>query len=207
VNADAAPVRREVLAQIGVPEDRTVVLYAPTYRDTLTTRVYSARRFDELDLDELTRRLGPEYVVLVRGHNNNQREADRVGRAATVVDVTDHPDINALTLAADVAVLDYSSLRFDWALTGKPMVFFVPDLESYFGLRAPLFPFEESAPGPWARTTGEVADLLADPRALSHRYAADLAAFNQRFNELNDGHATERVLATFLDESFPWRQG
>ncbi|MGZ4639924.1 MAG: bifunctional glycosyltransferase/CDP-glycerol:glycerophosphate glycerophosphotransferase, partial [Actinomycetes bacterium] len=193
VNADAAAVRREVLAQIGVPEERTVVLYAPTYRDTLTTRVYSARRFDELDLDELTRRLGPEYVVLVRGHNNNQREADRVGRAATVVDVTDHPDINALTLAADVAVLDYSSLRFDWALTGKPMVFFVPDLEAYFGLRAPLFPFEESAPGPWARTTGEVADLLADPRALSHRYAADLAAFNQRFNELNDGHATERV--------------
>src|SRR5207237_1112254 len=83
------------------------------------------------------------------------------GRAATVVDVTDYPDINELTLAADVAVLDYSSLRFDWAITGKPMVFFVPDLESYFGLRAPLFPFEESAPGPWARSTAEVADQRA----------------------------------------------
>lgn len=206
VTADAAQVRRDVLARIGVPEDRTVVLYAPTFRDTLTTRVYAARRFDDLDLGELTRRLGPEYVVLVRGHNNNQREADRVGRAATIVDVTDYPDINELTLAADVAVLDYSSLRFDWAITGKPMVFFVPDLESYFGLRAPLFPFEESAPGPWARTTAEVADLLADHEGVAVRYAAEVAAFNQRFNRLNDGHATERVLATFLDESQPWRQ-
>jgi len=195
-----------VLGRIGVPEDRTVVLYAPTFRDTLTTRVYAARRFDDLDLDQLTEALGPEYVVLVRGHNNNQREADRVGRRATVVDVTDYPDINELTLAADVAVLDYSSLRFDWAITGKPMVFFVPDLGSYFGLRAPLFPFEESAPGPWAATTEEVAALLADPAGLAQRYAGEIAAFNQRFNTLNDGHATERVLATFLDESMPWRQ-
>jgi CDP-glycerol glycerophosphotransferase len=194
-----------VLARIGVAEDRTVVLYAPTFRDTLTTRVYAARRFDDLDLDALTRRLGPEYVVLVRGHNNNQREADRVGRAATVVDVTDHPDINELTLAADAAVLDYSSLRFDWAITGKPMVFFVPDVESYFGLRKPLFPFEESAPGPWARTTAEVASHLTALDGLRTRYDAEIAAFNERFNALNDGHATERVLETFLDESMPWR--
>jgi CDP-glycerol glycerophosphotransferase (TagB/SpsB family) len=207
VNADAVRVRGEVLARIGVPEDRTVVLYAPTFRDTLTTRVYAARRFDDLDLDLLTKALGPEYVVLVRGHNNNQREADRVGRRATVVDVTDYPDINELTLAADLAVLDYSSLRFDWAITGKPMVFFVPDLDSYFGLRQPLFPFEESAPGPWAATTEEVAALLVDPAGLAERYAGEIAAFNQRFNTLNDGHATERVLATFLDESTPWRQG
>jgi CDP-glycerol glycerophosphotransferase (TagB/SpsB family)/glycosyltransferase involved in cell wall biosynthesis len=205
VNADAAQVRRDVLARIGVPEDRTVVLYAPTFRDTLTTRVYAARRFDDLDLDELTRRLGRDYVVLVRGHNNNQREADRVGRAATVVDVTDYPDINDLTIAADVAVLDYSSLRFDWAITGKPMVFFVPDLDSYFGLRKPLFPFEESAPGPWARTTSEVAAHLTDLDGVRSSFAGEIEAFNARFNALNDGHATERVVATFLDESQPWR--
>jgi CDP-glycerol glycerophosphotransferase (TagB/SpsB family)/glycosyltransferase involved in cell wall biosynthesis len=206
VTADPVQVRRDVLQRIGVPEDRTVVLYAPTFRDTLTTRVYAARRFDDLDLDELTRRLGPDYVVLVRGHNNNQREGDRVGRAATIVDVTDYRDINDLTLAADVAVLDYSSLRFDWAITGKPMVFFVPDIDSYFGLRAPLFPYEKSAPGPWARTTVEVADLLADHEGVGRRYAEELRAFNGRFNRLNDGRATERVLATFLDESMPWRQ-
>jgi CDP-glycerol glycerophosphotransferase (TagB/SpsB family)/glycosyltransferase involved in cell wall biosynthesis len=206
VTSDAAQVRRDVLGRLGVPEDKTVVLHAPTFRDTLTTRVYAARRFDDLDLDELTKRLGPDHVVLVRGHNNNQREADRVGRGATVVDVTDYPDINELTLAADVAVLDYSSLRFDWAITGKPMVFFVPDLESYFGLRKPLFPFEESAPGPWARTTEEVAVHLADLDRLRTTHAGEVAAFNARFNALNDGHTTERVLATFLDESMPWRQ-
>ena len=50
-----------------------------------------------------------------------------------VLDVTDYPEINDLILAADVAVLDYSSLRFDFGLTGKPMIFLVPDLDFYTG--------------------------------------------------------------------------
>lgn len=206
VNADAAEVRRTVLARIGVPEEKTVVLYAPTYRDSLTTKLYAAARFDELDLKLLTDALGEEYVVLVRGHNNNQREDDRVPRAGSVVDVTDYPDINELTLAADAAILDYSSLRFDWAITGKPIVFFVPDVETYFGQRPPLFSFEDSAPGPWARTTTEVAAALVDLAGLRDSYSTQIEKFNQRFNYLHDGRATERVLATLLDESTPWRQ-
>jgi CDP-glycerol glycerophosphotransferase len=206
VNADAAAVRSNVLGRIGVPEDKTVVLYAPTYRDTLTTKTYAASRFDELDLKQLTDALGPDVVVLVRGHNNNQREDERVPRAGSVVDVTDYPDINELTLAADAAILDYSSMRFDWAITGKPMVFFVPDHDSYFGLRPPLFSFEDSAPGPWATTTTEVAVALADLPGLRASYEPAIKTFNDRFNGLHDGHATERVLATLLDPSTPWRR-
>jgi CDP-glycerol glycerophosphotransferase (TagB/SpsB family)/glycosyltransferase involved in cell wall biosynthesis len=205
VNADAAAVRRTVLDRLGIPHEKTVVMYAPTYRDTLTTKVYAASLFDALDLAELTERLGPDHVVLVRGHNNNQRDDARVPRAGSVVDVTDYPDVNELTLAADVAILDYSSLRFDWAITGKPMVFFVPDLESYFALRPPLFGFEESAPGPWTTTTAATAEALADLPGLASTYGPAIAAFNDRFNRLHDGRATERVVDALLDESTPWR--
>jgi CDP-glycerol glycerophosphotransferase len=195
---DASVVRARVLGRLGVLLEKTVVLYAPTYRDSLTTRTFAARRFDELDLAALVRSLGEEHVVLLRGHNNNQRELDRVHGVNRVVDVTDWPDVNELTLAADVAVLDYSSLRFDWALTGKPMVFFVPDLEEYFAERAPLFPYAGTAPGPWVSTTDEVAAALADLPGLRASYAAEIATFNARFNALHDGRATDRVLEWFL---------
>jgi CDP-glycerol glycerophosphotransferase len=198
VNADAAAVRADLLGRLDVPLDQVVVLYAPTYRDRLTTRTFAARRFDELDLAVLARTLGDRFTILVRGHNNNQRELDRVTGMARVVDVTDYPEINDLTLAADAAVLDYSSLRFDWAITGKPMVFFVPDLDDYFALREPLFPFEGTAPGPWVTTTAEVAAALADLDTVRSRYAGEVAAFNARFNALNDGHASERVYDAFF---------
>jgi CDP-glycerol glycerophosphotransferase len=198
VNADRDRVRTEVLGRLGISPDRTTVLYAPTYRDNLTTRTYAAKRFEELDLTRLTGALGDDVVVLLRGHNNNQREADRVSDLPGVVDVTDYPEINHLTVAADAAILDYSSLRFEWALTGKPMVFFVPDIGDYFGKRPPLFRFEDSAPGPWHSTTDQVAESLADLDSLLAGQKADLEAFNATYNALHDGHATDRVIAQFF---------
>ena len=61
------------------------------------------------------------------------------------------------SLAADAAVVDYSSLRFDFGVTGKPMVFHVPDLERYREMWCGwLFDFEPTAPGPLVATTDEV---------------------------------------------------
>jgi CDP-glycerol glycerophosphotransferase len=198
VNADRDRTRADVLARLGISRDKTTVLYAPTYRDTLTTRTYAAKRFEELDLERLTRSLGDDVVILLRGHNNNQREADRVNELPGVVDVTDYPEINHLTVAADAAILDYSSLRFEWALTGKPMVFFVPDIDDYFGKRPPLFRFEDSAPGPWLSTTDQVAESLADLDSLLAAQKADLEALNATYNALHDGHATDRVIEQFF---------
>jgi glycosyltransferase involved in cell wall biosynthesis/CDP-glycerol glycerophosphotransferase (TagB/SpsB family) len=203
INADRVGVRRDVLARLGVPEDRRVVLHAPADRDVPTTDPRTGRPYAGLDLAQLSGLLGPQYVVLVRG--SHQHALDRPRRGAAVVDVTHYPEVNDLVLAADVAVLDYSSLRFDWALTGKPMVFFVPDLESYLARRPPLFPFEQSAPGPWVRTTRELAGQLIDLEGVRASYSDQVAAFNERYNALNDGHATKRVLTSFLDESMPWR--
>jgi CDP-glycerol glycerophosphotransferase len=201
VNADRAETRARVLDRLGVAHDKTVVLYAPTYRDNLTTRVFAAKIFDELDLDALTTALGEDYVVLLRGHNNNQRETDRVRGRARVVDVTDYPEINELTVAADAAVLDYSSLRFDWALTGRPAVFFVPDLDTYFSARPPLFDYERTAPGPLLSTTEEVAERLRNLDDVAREYAPAIAAFNEEFNGLHDGHATERVVKAFFADA------
>ena len=207
VTSDRSAVRTEVLKRLGIPEGRTTVLYAPTYRDNLTTRTYAAKLFVELDLERLTRRLGDDVVVLLRGHNNNQREAERITALRNVVDVTDYPDINELVVAADAAILDYSSLRFEWALTGKPAVFFVPDIDTYFAKRPPLFGFAESAPGPLLSTTDDVAARLADLPALAEQTRERISAFNTTYNQLHDGQATQRVLEQFFDVGTPGASG
>jgi len=198
VNEEAAQVRRRTRERLGLTHDQTAILYAPTYRDVLTTRTFAAKRFDELDLELLTKTLDDSYVILIRGHNNNQRESSRVTGFHRVVDVTDYPEINDLTLAADVAVLDYSSLRFDWALTEKPMIFFVPDIDTYFAERPPLFDFSSTAPGPLLRSTDDVTDALSNLDGVKLEYAGTISDFNKAFNELHDGRATRRVIDAFF---------
>ena len=197
VTADTASVRSRVLAELGIDPDRIIVLYAPTWRDTVATGAWTAKLFDGLDLDALAQRLGERYAVLLRGHNYNLREGhppitDRVW------DVSSYPEINDLLLAADVAVLDYSSIRFDWLLTGKPVVFFVPDLEDYLSSRNVLFDFPSTAPGPLLATTTEVAEALLDLGSVVSEYAAARELFNKEFNRLHDGRATERVINAFF---------
>jgi CDP-glycerol glycerophosphotransferase len=134
-------------------------------------------------------------MILVRGHAFNARLEARIGSRGNVIDVTDYPDVAELCLASDAAILDYSSLRFDYALTGKPMIFMVPDLEQYQETsRASLFAFEPTAPGPLVRTTNEVVAAAADLPAVRRNYAEAYGSFRAEFLDLDDGHAAERLV-------------
>ena len=148
VSPEAEQVRADTRRRLGIAAHQKVVLYAPTWRDDLATNWRRAEVVHHLDVVAASRRLGPEYVLLMRGHRFHGPSEELEG-GAQLIDVTDYPEINHLILASDAAVLDYSSLRFDFALTGRPMLFLVPDLATYTGgVRGFLYPFEESAPGP-----------------------------------------------------------
>ena len=85
---------------------------------------------------------------------------------------------------------------FDFALTDKPMLFLVPDLEDYRDrLRGFYLDLEEIAPGPLLRTTEEVlAHLDDDPEA----HAAARGRMRERFAPHDDGHAAERLVDAVL---------
>jgi CDP-glycerol glycerophosphotransferase len=199
VAGDAAAARQRIACAFDIPlRDSRWVLYAPTWRETSATGTWSATLFDDLNLSALADYLDPGWTILVRGHNHNARENARVSRQKSVIDVTDWPEINDLILSADAAVLDYSSLRFDWAITRKPMVFFVPDKAEYLGMRPGLFDFDESAPGRQVVTTQAVGAALQDCDHYETEYGGKLDAFNARFNPLADGRAAERVVDEFF---------
>jgi CDP-glycerol glycerophosphotransferase len=199
VSAAAAEIRDSTRARLGIDPGHTAVLYAPTWRDDLATSYRSAPMVRHLDLETASERLGPEYVFLMRGHRFHAKGSTRAGRSARLIDVTDYPEVNDLILAADAAVLDYSSMRFDFALTGNPMLFLVPDLREYTGgVRGFLFPFEQSAPGPLIRDATEVVDRLRELKQVREQYAEEYDRFNARFNYLQDGNAAARVVRRFF---------
>jgi CDP-glycerol glycerophosphotransferase len=112
-----------------------------------------------------------------------------------VRDVSAYPDGTELLLAADVLVTDYSSLMFDYANTGRPMLFFTYDLDLYRDeVRGFYFDFLERAPGPLLRTSDELGEALAGIDDVVARYADRYAAFAAEFCELDDGNAAARVV-------------
>jgi CDP-glycerol glycerophosphotransferase len=138
--------------------------------------------------------LPADTVLLLRFHHLVSA-ASPVPRHPQVLDVGDHPDIQALYLAADVMVTDYSSTMFDFAVTGRPMIFYTYDLADYRDrLRGFYFDLEQEAPGPLVTTTAELAAELNDLDGLRGRYAEAYDAFRQRYCHLDDGEATNRLI-------------
>jgi CDP-glycerol glycerophosphotransferase (TagB/SpsB family) len=195
VGPEAGPRREATRRLLGIGAGQKAVLYAPTWRDHLATRPRAAAMSDFVDVRAAAEALGDDWVLLRRGHRFHAPEH----AGSRVVDVTAYPEINDLILASDAAVLDYSSLRFDYALTGRPMVFLVPDLEDYdTGSRSFLFPFADSAPGPFVRDTEGAVAELRDLDGLRARQAREIADFNATYNRWHDGQATGRVVDALL---------
>ncbi len=195
---EAGEIREQVRASLGIEEGQTAVLYAPTFRDYLAANDSRAAMADFFDFEGATRRLGDDFVFLVRGHAFNARSDKRVGGLAGCIEVTDYPEVSDLYLAADAGIVDYSSLRFDFGVTGKPMLFHVPDLQRYKDTRGWLFDFEPTAPGPLLDTTEEVVDALLDLDGVRREHAAAYDRFRTDYLDLEDGRAGER----FVDAVF-----
>lgn len=176
-------------ALLGIRDDQVAVLYAPTWRDD-----HEETLVDFLDLPEMASQLGDGYVILLRGHSRTLRTGGNV-RVPGVIDVTSYPHVTDLFLAADAMITDYSSVMFDYSVTGRPMVFFVPDLAQYRDqTRGVYFDLEELAPGPVVSTHEAVVAAIRSMDADAPAYAERYAAWQQKFNAHDDGHSAERVI-------------
>ncbi|MEV7059355.1 CDP-glycerol glycerophosphotransferase family protein [Streptomyces microflavus] len=201
----------EVRRTLGIPEDHRVVLYAPTYRDHLAhppsvspdpsdrTAPGPYRWDPALDPQALARTLGPGHTVLVRLH---PRVTGGVQDGPGVLDVSHHPGAAGLLLIADVLVTDYAGLMFDFALTGRPMLFHTYDLEHYRDtVRGFCLDFETRAPGPLLVTTDEVAQALRSIGTLAARHADAYESFRRDYCDLDDGRAAARVADRLLADA------
>lgn len=183
-----------ICKRLGIPDGRKVLLYAPTWRDD-SYRAGVGYTFDYLlDLDLLRRELGEGWTVLFRAHYYIANEFDFLAYGDFVVDVSGVDDVNDLYLAADVLVTDYSSVMFDYANTGRPMVLFVPDRKHYDESIRGFYLDFDAIPAPKCETSEQVADQLRQLDTWPERYGDAYRAFRQTYCPHDDGRASERVL-------------
>ncbi|GHE67123.1 glycosyl transferase [Streptomyces spiralis] len=197
VNATADDVRT-AREELGLSETGTVFLYMPTHRE------YQRGFVPRLDLERLAERLGSDVTLLVRGHYfyGGSARLETLRAAGRIIDVSEHPSVEQLYLAADALITDYSSAMFDYANLDRPIVVFADDWDTYSVVRGTYFDVLREGPGAVATTQEELTDLLLSDQWRGRRAAEARARFRQRFCEFDDGRAAERVVRhVFLDES------
>jgi CDP-glycerol glycerophosphotransferase len=170
---------------------RKVVLYAPTWRGESFQDLHNNAAQLLATVRELQKGLDEsECVVLLKVHQVvydmvRQRIGDREFLVPNSIPT------NLVLAAADVLVTDYSSIFFDYASTGRPIVHHVPDIEDYRGGRG-LYLEEADLPGPLCVTIHEtLAEVQARVADGTSPRVADTAA---RFAPKDDGRVCERIV-------------
>ncbi|WP_395109403.1 CDP-glycerol glycerophosphotransferase family protein [Actinomadura sp. SCN-SB] len=193
--------RARLRAELGLPEGRTAILYAPTHRD------YQARYTPMFDIGRFLSEVGPDYVLLLRAHYYYKLKdliRDMAWPADQLIDVSGHPRVEDLAIASDALLTDYSSIMFDYANLDRPIVLYVNDLQTYQNTRGLNFDITSISPGVVATTEAELIDAFASRTAWSDTAAKARSEFRARFCPWDDGHAAERaVRRVFLGEQVP----
>jgi CDP-glycerol glycerophosphotransferase (TagB/SpsB family) len=171
-----------------IPSDKTVILYAPTWRDDSFSPHSATHVFRNPLLEEgFINKFGEDCYFLYRTHYFT----DPNDAPSRFIDVSKYNNINNLFLISDLLITDYSSVFFDYALLDKPILFFMYDREEYeSNIRGVYFSDDNCFPGTISTCLGDLAGRINE--ALNEK--TDLKRFNNIFNPYEDGCSTERVV-------------
>lgn len=135
--------RNAIRERLGIPSNKKIILYAPTYRDD--ERDHNGKIVTHLHISPLKWEyfLGEQYVMLLRLHHEVS-ETQPLPPNTFIIDVTKYPDLNDLIQISDLLISDYSSIFFDFAITGKPMLCYTYDYDHYEAMRGMYFDIREA---------------------------------------------------------------
>ena len=191
---------------VNAEADKKIILYAPTWRgeqysqpDTDLQDVYKLIQIIEDSIDT------KEYQVLVKLHQIvyhylKENQVELGDAQAKFIPAT--MDTNEILSVTDVLISDYSSIFYDFMLTGKPILFYVPDAENFEDYRGLYYGFD-NLPGPAVSSPEKLGELLKDIPAAVSSYQEKYAKARVQICPRDDGNVCRRIVDVMFDGKEP----
>lgn len=185
-----------------IDTDKKIILYAPTWKGTSYEKADNdIARYDEL-CDYLSEHIDTEkYQILIKPHPTVYKLLSEDERKSGKY-VSSSINTNELLSITDILVSDYSSVFFDFLLTDRPIIFYIPDVESYKEYRGVYFGLD-ALPGPYSCDMGDIAEWINDAENVRENYAEQYDKMKSWSCEFDDGNVSQKVIDAVLhgDES------
>ena len=181
---------------VQVNPNKKVILFAPTWRGKSYAEASADVAFYFSFKEEMEKLVDTSrYQILVKVHQRVYELAhDKLTDDWFIPSTIDANEVLAVT---DILVSDFSSIYMDFLATGKPILFYIPDLESYNAERG-LYRDPSHLPGP---CSGNVADIAA----WVSRIEDVTAEYQQRYlaeQEWSNGYHAGKISGKIVDIVF-----
>lgn len=179
--------------------DKTVILYAPTWRQSERARFFP---FEDFQLDKLNAFLekNDAYLILRTHHVDDVQRgwgiAENLSRGDSRVIALNRDrlrDVQDILPYVDVLISDYSGVWVDFLLLDRPIVFVPYDLPAYEEDQGLLYNYSDISPGPkvleFSQMLLAIAEYIRNPEKDSERRNE----VRRIFHEYSDGMAYKRI--------------
>lgn len=187
--------------KLKIPINKKVIFYLPTFRDNQHTSGIGYTYELQIDFNRLRKAIGDEYVVLFSPHYFIANSIDLSKYEGFVINVARYDEINELYLVSDIIMTDYSSVFFDFANLKRPIVFYMYDYDLYQSRLRDFYISLDELPGPITRTQEELEKCIINIETEFPKYERKYEDFNKKYNYLDDGNASERVIKEIFKEA------
>lgn len=182
--------KKKIFGRYGIPEDKIIILYAPTFRKgTDEEKCY-------LNIEKFIDKLDKKYELLVRFHPISKYTLKT--KSPYVKNVTDYEDMQELLCVSDYLITDYSGCCFDMMINNKPCLLFTKDLENYLSKERELYFDFNSLPFYNTKTEEELARIIQNFDRNDYKKRID--KFEKEIVLFEDGHAAERIANIILKQ-------
>lgn len=186
---------RSLRMQLNLDPDKKTVLYAPTWRGQKGGARFDASHLEN-DIAALSE-LNANIVFLA--HHIMLRHIKNVDFSNIIVPPA-NVNTNELLGIVDLLITDYSSIFFDFLVTGKPVLHYLYDYEEYRSDRGLTLPLED-LPGPVVREQSDLAPMVSDLIQKEFVPPPKYLGARKRFCSHDDGTASERTKKWFIEDS------
>lgn len=189
-------IKNKVKAELGINEDKKIILYAPTWRDS-TDGGSSYQIAPPMNLDYWKKELSDDYILLFRLHHLTTKLMS-IKFNDFVIDVSKYPEINKLMFISDILISDYSATIFDFSILERPIISFAYDLKEYAESRGFYEDLENDVlPGDVFKTEKEVLHHI---KTMDYQKECEKARkIKYKYVEAS-GHATDACINYLLQK-------
>ena len=171
------------------------IMYMPTFRDTVTGEglpfnPFAGYGFDAARLGEILEK--NNMVFIYKGHYYDLQRGsslfETISDRFLCIDNSDYDDLYSFLGGVDILITDYSSVFFDWIITGKKVILSPFDYDEYIHVSRPFYFDYSLLEATRATDWNAICDILQDGSA-----AAAAKECVARFNKYTDACSRERV--------------
>lgn len=190
------------LYSVGLEIDRHKknILYAPTWKGTNVSQANNDVLQIIADMKDLQENIGKDYNILVKVHPYLYKQAIKYPEIKTML-IPDYIDPNELQSIVDILITDYSSIFFDFLVTGRPILFYTWDADVYREERGQYIR-NEDLPGPILYNCKELIDAINNIDIVEKDYQESYIKMQKDFTKYEDGEVTERIVHAIFNEEF-----